>query len=57
LPYRHQFFVSSLAMLERLGFETDHPDWRDIGYDFVRPASEAAHTRIKASLQRRFAGR
>jgi len=56
LPYRHHFFVSSLAMLERLGFETDHPDWRDIGYDFVRPASEAAHARIKASLQRRFAG-
>ena len=57
LPYRHHFFVSSLAMLERLGFETDHPDWRDIGYDFVRPASEAAHARIKARLQRWFAGR
>lgn len=54
LPYRHHFFVSSLAMLERLGFEADHPDWCDIGYDFIRPASEAAHARIKTSLQRRF---
>lgn len=57
LPYRHHFFLSSLAMLERLGFEADHPDWQDIGYDFVRPASEAAHARIKASLQRRFGNR
>lgn len=56
LPYRHHFFVSSLAMLERLGFEADHPDWHNIGHDFVRPASEAAHARIKASLQRRFGG-
>ncbi|MBP2159979.1 MULTISPECIES: hypothetical protein [Asticcacaulis] len=44
-------------MLGRLGFEADHPDWRDIGYDFVRPVSEAAHARIKASLQRRFGNR
>jgi hypothetical protein len=57
LPYRHHFFVSSLAMLERLGFEVDHPDWRDIGYNFVRPASEDAYARIKASLQRRFGQR
>ena len=57
LPYRHHFFVSSLATLERLGFEADHPDWRDIGYDFVRPASEVAHARVKASLQRRFGRR
>ncbi len=57
LPYRHHFFVSSLAMLERLGFEADHSDWRDIGFDFVRPASEASHGRIKASLQRRFGDR
>lgn len=33
LPYRHHFFVSSLAMLDRLGFEADHPDWMDIGFD------------------------
>lgn len=57
LPYRHHFFVSSLAILERLGFEADHPDWRDIGYDFVRPKSESALNRIKASLQRRFGER
>jgi hypothetical protein len=57
LPYRHHFFVSSLAMLERLGFEADHPDWADIGFDFVRPRSEAAYGRIRASLQRRFGQR
>lgn len=54
LPYRHHFFVSSLATLERLGFEPDHADWQAIGYDFARPDSAQAHGRIKASLQRRF---
>lgn len=54
LPYRQHFFVSSLAMLSRLGYEDDHPDWKDIGHDFVRPASPEAHSRIKATLERRF---
>ncbi|HEX7799002.1 MAG TPA: hypothetical protein VF402_01550 [Asticcacaulis sp.] len=54
LPYRHQMFVTSRAVLPRLGFEADDPDWRDIGYDFVRPASDAAHARIAAALTRRF---
>ncbi len=54
LPYRHQVFVTSTAVLERLGFEAGHPDWRDIGYDFVRPASAVAHARIVAALTRRF---
>ncbi|ESQ86654.1 hypothetical protein ABAC460_22770 [Asticcacaulis sp. AC460] len=54
LPYRHHFFVSSTAMLARLGFEEDHADWQAIGFDFVRPASAEAQTRIKAGLQRRF---
>lgn len=57
LPYRHQFFVTSKAILGRLGFEPDHPDWRDIAYDFVRPASAEAHARLCAALRRRFAAR
>lgn len=55
LPYRHQVFVSSTAILGRLGFEPDHPDWRAIGHDFVRPASPDAFARIKVALTRRFA--
>jgi len=54
LPYRHQVFVTSLAVLTRLGYEQDHPDWKEIGHDFVRPASAAAHARIKGALLRRF---
>lgn len=54
LPYRHQVFVTSLAVLTRLGYEQDHPDWKEIGHDFVRPASAEAHARIKAALLRRF---
>lgn len=55
LPYRHQCFVTSTEILPRLGYERDDPDWRDIGYDFVRPASPAAYDRIKARLTRRLA--
>ncbi|MGA9658459.1 MAG: hypothetical protein WBQ60_05120 [Asticcacaulis sp.] len=55
LPYRHQFFVTSEAILPRLGYEADDPDWHDIGHDFARPASLDAQTRIKSRLTRRFA--
>jgi hypothetical protein len=54
LPYRRHYFVSSMALLERLGFEAGHADWAAIGCDFARPASPAAHARIKAALERRF---
>jgi hypothetical protein len=54
LPYRRHYFVTSSALLGRLGFEAGHADWAAIGYDFARPASDAAHARIKAALERRF---
>lgn len=57
LPYRSQAFVTSFDILPRLGYEIDDPDWRDIGHDFVKPASDAAHERIKARLTRRFAAK
>jgi hypothetical protein len=53
LPYRDQAFVTSLEVLPRLGYEKDDPDWADIGYDFIRPASPDALTRIKTRLSRR----
>ena len=53
LPYRHQAFVTSFDILPRLGYEMDDPDWRDIGYDFIRPLSSEAHARITARLTRR----
>ena len=54
LPYRNHVFVTSLDILPRLGYAADDPDWKEIGHDFVRPASVEAHARIKAALQRRF---
>ncbi len=54
LPYRTQCFVTSEAILARLGFEPGHPDWRDIGHDFVKPTSPEAYARITAALERRF---
>jgi hypothetical protein len=54
LPYRRHYFVSSMALLDRLGFEAGHADWAAIGYDFARPSSPTAHARIKAALERRF---
>ena len=53
LPYRTQAFVTSLEILPRLGYEKDDPDWSDIGYDFIHPASTEALARIKARLSRR----
>ena len=53
LPYRTQAFVTSLEILPRLGYGKDDPDWADIGYDFIKPASEAALARIKTRLSRR----
>ncbi len=57
LPYRQHVFVTSAAILDRLGFEAGHTDWAAIGYDFVRPLSTAAQARIKAALERRFAAK
>ena len=54
LPYRHQCFVTSDAILARLGFEADDPDWADMGYDWVKPALPSAHAAVKARLERRF---
>ena len=54
LPFRHQCFVTSLEILGRIGFEKDDPDWREIGYDFITPRSDAALSRIKAKLTRRY---
>lgn len=54
LPYRTQCFVTSEAVLGRLGFEPDHPDWAAIDHDFVKPSSPEAHGRVMAALQRRF---
>ncbi len=54
LPYRRHYFVTSMALLDRLGFEPGHTDWAAIGYDFVEPKSPAAQARIKAALERRF---
>lgn len=53
LPYRHQAFVTSLEILPRLGYEKDDPDWAEIGYDFIQPASVEALARIKMRLSRR----
>ncbi len=55
LPYRRHYFVTSPAILDRLGFEAGHRDWAAIGHDFAHPADTAAHARIKAALERRFA--
>lgn len=47
LPYRDQFFVTVAGAIEELGLNPDDPDWRRIGWDWVRPADAEAWQRLR----------
>ena len=51
LAYRRQFFVADwLYVEEALGLDSRDPDWEAIGFDWARPKSAAARTRLYAKL-------
>ncbi|MEJ6395378.1 hypothetical protein V8J82_19110 [Gymnodinialimonas sp. 2305UL16-5] len=52
LPYKTQFVVVELHFLRALGLDPDDPDWRRIGFDWVRPRDAQAFVRLNASLYR-----
>lgn len=52
LPYRQYFFLTVAGAVRELGLDPDDPDWRAIGFDWVRPADAAAHARL---VERRMA--
>jgi hypothetical protein len=49
-PFRRQFFICEAGFLEARGIDPAHPDWEQIGRDWVRPRDEAARDRLERTL-------
>ena len=47
LPYRNQFFICEREGIVALGLDPEDPDWKAIGYDWVRPADREAWSRLR----------
>ena len=50
LAYRRQYLVVDRYYVEDLGLDPEDADWETIGFDWVRPRSLAARTRLYAKL-------
>ena len=50
LAYKKDFLVVGRNFIESLALDPDDPDWPAMGYDWVKPASVAARTRLYAKL-------
>lgn len=51
-PYGEQFVLCEPALLGWLGADPHDPDWEKIGRNWVRPADEAARSRLATRLHR-----
>lgn len=52
LGYRRQCFVVQGGFIEALGLDPHRPEWRAIGFDWVRPVDVQARTRLYGELLR-----
>ena len=50
LAFRRHFLVVDRPYVEDLGLRPDAPEWRRIGFDWVRPRDVRARTRLYAEL-------
>jgi len=50
LAYQRHYLVVDRFYIESLGVEPDDPDWRALGFDWVRPKDPAARTRLYGKL-------
>jgi hypothetical protein len=50
LAYRKQYLVVDRYYIESLGLDPDDPDWKALGYDWVRPRDVGARTNLYAKL-------
>jgi len=50
LAYRTDYFVTERSFIQALGLDPDDPDWQAIGFDWAKPASLEARTRLYAKL-------
>ena len=46
LPYKNQFFICNANYIKQIGFESNDPDWKLIGYDWVVPDDKEAWQRL-----------
>lgn len=46
LPYKHQFFICNANYIRQIGFDPDDPDWKLIGFDWVKPDDKKAWQRL-----------
>jgi hypothetical protein len=42
LPFKRQFFVTVAGAIVELGLDPDDPNWKRIGWDWVRPLDSEA---------------
>ncbi|HEY6952942.1 MAG TPA: hypothetical protein VI758_11075 [Bacteroidota bacterium] len=47
-PYKSQFFITESEAIRELGLDPEDPDWKLIGFDWVKPLDHAAWERLKA---------
>jgi hypothetical protein len=50
LAYKRQYLVVDRYYIESLGLEPDDNDWKELGFDWVHPASLPARTRLYNKL-------
>ncbi|MDH5185375.1 MAG: hypothetical protein OEX12_15965 [Gammaproteobacteria bacterium] len=50
LPFRKQYFVSTVDFISALAMEPTDKDWRAIGYDWLKPKSNTAMQRLQQRL-------
>jgi hypothetical protein len=50
LAYRRDFFVADRPFIETLGLDPDAPEWRRIGFDWVRPKDVSARRSLYGAL-------
>jgi hypothetical protein len=49
-PYKRQFVVVEADLLRSVGLDPDAADWAEIKWNWVKPASSTAFTRLNAKL-------
>ncbi|MBI4750971.1 MAG: hypothetical protein HY774_21025 [Acidobacteria bacterium] len=51
LPYKSQFFICTAEYIRVLGLDPDDPDWERIGWNWAKPADQAAWERLNQKLK------
>lgn len=50
LAYRHHYLIVESDYIRTMGLDPDDPDWREIGFDWVKPGSLDARSRLYGKL-------